>query len=315
MFKKILKEINKYNKIIILRHKNPDYDAYGSQLGLYYALKNAFPKKEIYVSGDENSNNLFEKKMDVLSSTDYLHSLVIVVDTSCKALMYDENYLLADMVCVLDHHENDPDVGDLVVIKSEYSSAAELVTEFLYENKIKITKESADCLYLGIVGDSNRFLYKGTTSNTFKMCELLIDAGADIINIYKIMQKDEKKEEKYFRGYILSSFKVNGRVAYNYVTKETRDKYHVSYSFSSRGCVGLLSNIEGVDAFINFTVADDNETVYVEFRSKEIPILNVAKKYDGGGHQLACGCRIKVGDDYLKIIKDVNEELDRYEHL
>ena len=316
MFKKILKEIVKYNKIIILRHKNPDYDAYGSQFGLQCALKNAYPKKEILVAGDDNQNNPTGRKMDELKSTDYLHSLVIVVDTSCKALMYDENYLLADKVCVLDHHDNDPDVGDLVIIKKDYSSAAELITEFLYKSNITITKEAADLLYLGIAGDSNRFLYRGTTSNTFKMCSILLDAGADIINIYKTMQKDEKENEKHFRGYILSNFKVEGKVAYNYVTKEVRKKYHVPDTFSSRGCVGLLAGISGVESFLNFTEADDDQgTVYVEFRSKDIPIIDIAKRHGGGGHMLACGCRIKIGDDYMKIVEEVNEEIKRYEHL
>ena len=314
MFKKILKEINRYNKIIILRHKNPDYDAYGSQLGLYEALKNAYPKKEIYVCGDDNQNNPFNKKMDQLNSTDYLNSLVIIVDTSCKALMFDENYMLADEIIVLDHHENEPDVGDIVITKSEYSSASELVTEFLTSVNIKITKQAADYLYLGIVGDSNRFLYRGTTSNTFKMVAELLDCGADIINIYKVMQKDEKENEKRFRGYILSSFKVKGKVAYNYVTKETRDKYHIPYTFSSRGCVGLLAGISNIEAFINFT-EDDEDLIYVELRSKDIPIIEVAKKHDGGGHSLACGCRIKIGEDYLKIVDEANEEINKYEHL
>ena len=315
MYKKILNEIIKHQKIIIIRHKNPDFDAYGSQLGLYYSLKNNFKDKDIYVAGDENDNNPFLKKMDILSLDDYKDALVIVVDTSTIALLNDDYYKNADKVVVLDHHNNEPELGDYTVVKSDYSSASEVVTEFLTESKLKITKESADALYLGIAGDSNRFLYRGTTSNTFKMCSVLLDASADIIEVYKMMQKDEAENEKRFRGYILSTFIIKDRVAYNYVSKEDRDKYGVSFSFSSRGCVNLLSGIKGVDAFINFTVADDNETVYVELRSKDIPILNVAKAHDGGGHNLACGCRINVGDDYMLIVDELNKEISNYEYL
>lgn len=311
MFKKIYNEIVKADKIIILRHKGPDYDAYGSQIGLYYSLKKKFPKKTIYVYGDENANNPFDKRMDNINKEDYTDSIVIIVDTSCAGLMIDENYKLAKKVIVLDHHDNIPEMGDITYMRSDYSSAAELVTEFLYKSKIAIPKEAADYLYLGIAGDSNRFYYRGTSSNTFKMASILIDSGADIQNIYKLMQKDEKENERHFRGYVLSNFKTYDKVAYCYISKDIRDEYGVSDSFASRGCVNLLSGIENIEAILNFTEGEDGSTVYVEFRSKNIPVMEIAKKYGGGGHLLACGCRIQVGDDYMNIVKEVNAEVSK----
>lgn len=54
MYKLIDKKIRKYERIIIHRHKNPDMDAIGSQAGLYYLIKENFPKKEVYMVGDSN---------------------------------------------------------------------------------------------------------------------------------------------------------------------------------------------------------------------------------------------------------------------
>lgn len=62
----ILEKINKYKKIIIHRHNNPDLDALGSQLGLQNAIKNTFPEKEVYVVGDMNKFS-FMGEMDIVS--------------------------------------------------------------------------------------------------------------------------------------------------------------------------------------------------------------------------------------------------------
>ena len=59
-FDLILNTIKEFKKIIIIRHKGPDYDAYGSQFGLYYALKENFKDKEILLDGDDNANNFYK---------------------------------------------------------------------------------------------------------------------------------------------------------------------------------------------------------------------------------------------------------------
>ena len=308
MFQKIHHEIKKHNKIIIMRHKSPDYDAYGSQLGLYYALKSAYPEKVILVDGDDNSNNIFNRTMDTVTIEDYKDSLTIIVDASSENMFNNDYYKYADKIAILDHHDNEPDFADYYIIKKEYSSASELIAEFLHDAKIPITKDAANALFIGIAGDSNRFLYKGTTSNTFKMAAILYDAGADITDDYNIMQREEKESDKRFRGFVLTNFKIKDRVAYIYISKEDREKYNVSDCFASRGTVNLLSGIENIDAFLNFTEMETGE-VNCEFRSKQIPILDVAKYYNGGGHALACGARIPLGYDYMEVVDKLIEIL------
>ena len=311
MLNKIYNEILNFNKIIIIRHRLPDFDAYGSQLGLYFSLKNKFKDKTILVDGDEAQINFFGKKMDSLTIDDYKDSLVISVDVSSLQMLVDEKVKYAKRVIIMDHHENDPDYGDLVLIKSDYSSASELITEFLYTNNIEIPKEAADSLYTGIVGDSNRFYYKGTSQNTFKMCSILVESGADILKCYKNMQKEESELEKKFKGLILSNFKIDGRVAYCYTDKETRNKYGIKGENASRMTVNLLSSIIGVEAFVNF-VEDDEGVIYTEFRSKNVPVVSVASFYGGGGHSLACGARLKPNEDILEVVKKLNKVVDDF---
>ena len=56
MIEKILKKIDEYECICLYRHVNPDYDAFGSQFGMYDLIQNTFENKEVYFAGDFSSD-------------------------------------------------------------------------------------------------------------------------------------------------------------------------------------------------------------------------------------------------------------------
>ena len=96
LLEKILNKIEEYERIVVYRHVSPDFDALGSQLGLYHFLKHNFPTKEIYKVGFTNvevGHNLFEE-MDTLSD-EFLKEkpfLAIVVDTATSKRVSDERF-------------------------------------------------------------------------------------------------------------------------------------------------------------------------------------------------------------------------------
>ena len=70
MFETLLPLIEKYNRIILHRHQNPDGDALGAQLGLYYLIKENYPEKEVFAVGDMNRRYAFMtegKEMDTVA--------------------------------------------------------------------------------------------------------------------------------------------------------------------------------------------------------------------------------------------------------
>ena len=56
MIEKILNKIDEYECICLYRHVNPDYDAFGSQFGMYDLIQNTFENKEVYFAGDFSSD-------------------------------------------------------------------------------------------------------------------------------------------------------------------------------------------------------------------------------------------------------------------
>ena len=53
MFEEIRRLIESHETIVLHRHRNPDGDALGSQIGLKHLILENYPGKRVYMLGDE----------------------------------------------------------------------------------------------------------------------------------------------------------------------------------------------------------------------------------------------------------------------
>jgi len=309
MYKEIINLIKKYETIIIHRHKNPDGDALGSQLGIKRLIELNYPNKAVYTVGDENTF-AYLGKMNVIKNDIYNGALAIILDVSVERLISDDRYKLADHVIVIDHHLNPADVGDTVYINSDFIACAEIVCDIAIKNNWKIDSIGATPLLTGLVTDSGRFLYPHTSSNSFKTAAYLIDNGADIQGVYDKLYTVKLNYTK-LKGYFLNNFKTTkNNVAYMKNDLSVKDKYDVSTFTVSRAMVNQMSGMEGINIWANFTM-DEEGTVQVELRSKKLPIVDIARKYGGGGHALACGCTLSSFEEADLVLNDLDELLEK----
>ena len=310
MYKKILDYIKQYDTIIISRHSKPDLDALGSQIGLCKALKNAYPEKEIYMVGDESIKYAFMGNMDVIEDAKYENALVIICDVAVKHMVSDDRYTLAKEVYVIDHHKNDCDVTSNHIVDTSRVAAAEFIAYLLLENNIEITPDSATALYGGLVTDSGRFLYGESLANTFEIASKLIACGANAKFIYDNIYV-ESLADKQMKNYFSNKVEFKEGVAYLKNDKEVFEMFPREFNDISRGMLSVMSGIEEIKIWLNFTYDVAKNAVIGEFRSRNVPIVDIAKKYGGGGHLLACGATIadwdmvdKVIDDFVSLLKE-----------
>ena len=307
MEREVYSLIKDFDSILIARHKNPDLDAYGSQFGLYYALKAKYPNKKIYAIGDDNNQNYFQE-LDKISDDIKKESLVFVLDTVAKQMLNEEDYLLHKKLVLIDHHQNIPDIEyDYYIRDVEASSTSEMVASFLLGLKIEINKESARALYMGIIGDTGRFMYNSTTPHTLKIASILLEKGIDIQDIHDQIYLENLENKKikaiFFNG--VEFTKKN--VAYKKNTQEFLDKYNLEANFVSRALISQMAGIEEVPVWANFTYDKKIDRILCEFRSRRYQVLDIAKQYGGGGHLYACGCSVKTWEEVDLIIKDINK--------
>lgn len=185
LLKEIIVEIEKTTSIVILRHRKPDPDALGSQLGLKELIKSTYPEKEVYAIGDMPDNLKYIGEMDEISLETFHQSLVIVTDCSTPRLINCPFEVNIDEVIKIDHHPNVTPYGKICYVDTTAASASEIMVEFAFDNEtpFQMNKTAANIIYAGIIGDTGRFLYPSTTSKTFSLVSKLIQYEVDIAGI------------------------------------------------------------------------------------------------------------------------------------
>ncbi|MDE5715251.1 MAG: bifunctional oligoribonuclease/PAP phosphatase NrnA [Anaeroplasmataceae bacterium] len=309
MIKQLFKKIKAYDTIIIHRHSRPDLDALGSQRGLALVLKHAYPSKKIYMVGDMSERYAFLGEMDEIDASLYQNSLVIITDVAVSHMVSDERYKLAKEVFIIDHHKNASDITQNVICDSSKVACAELIAEILLEKKYFIPKDAATALYGGIVTDSGRFQYGETTGKTLYIAGKLLDLGADKDFIYKNLYTESLKERQLKNWFAARFETTKSGVAYLKNGPEIFKKFDVDFFNISRGMVSVMAGIKEISIWCNFTYDIANNKVVGEFRSREISIVHIAKKYGGGGHDLACGATLNSFEEADLVIKDFDRLL------
>ena len=306
MFEKIIALIEKYDKIIIHRHQKPDGDALGSQLGLLGIIRDNYPEKQVYAVGDMTPRYAFmaETPMDEIDDSVYEGALAIILDTSAKELICDSRYTSAAATARLDHHLFVEKIADEEVTDSSFESCCGLVAAMAMEAGLSVSAASAKALYTGMITDSGRFRYSSTTANTFRVAAFLIDKGFDTADIYRNLYSDELFFIQLRAKFVLRINVTPDRVGYIYTTKEEAAEYGADSFTLSRGMVNVMSEVKGIDSWVNFTETESG--VLCEIRSSLYNINPIAVKYGGGGHQMASGATLKDREEAMSLLEDLN---------
>ena len=305
MFETILQAIKQYDRIIIHRHTKPDGDAIGSQTGLKLILKENFPGKEIYAVGDAPGRYAFiaDSSPDTVTDAQYEGALAIILDTGAAALISDDRYRLAAATARMDHHIFCEKIADAEVIETSYESCCGLVADFARESGLRLTPAAAKALYTGMITDSGRFRYDSTTAHTFDVASYLMEQRFDTADIYRNLYVDDYENVKLRARFILKIQLTDNRVAYIYTTKEEVKESGADIFAISRGMVGTMSDLRGVDIWVNFT--ETEEGVLCELRSSRFNINPIAVKYGGGGHAKASGATVKDRETAMQMLADL----------
>ena len=311
MYKKFLKTIKRYDTIVIARHIGVDPDALCSQLALRDAIRLNFPEKKVIAIGTGSQKFAHIGKLDKLEKVD--NALLIVTDTPDKrridsAVLSDFSYIVK-----IDHHPFVEDFGGLEIINDQASSACEIIMELLIQMKLALNSSIAELLYMGLVSDSNRFLFDSSTSHLFSLISYYLDKYPfDLSKCYQKLYLRPLNEVR-LEGYISLNMTVteNG-LGYIPITDAIIQKYGVD-SASAGNMINNFNFIKEVLVWVTMTEDVKNDQIRISIRSRGPVINQVAEKYHGGGHKFASGVRVKTMEEAMKIIDDLEQVLIEYQ--
>lgn len=314
LFKKIFKEIKKYNTIVIARHIGADPDALGSQFALKDVIKKLYPEKTIYTVGNPASRFKFMGELKKIEEElDYSKALLIVLDTpDLKRIDGINNIDEYGYVIKIDHHPIVDKFGDIEIIDENACSTCQVLLEILLANKIKLDEEIGKNLFLGIVSDTDRFLHDYTSQKTFELVSKLIKyTNIDFTSYYSLLYM-RPLEEIRFQGYIYQNMKVtkNG-VASIKITEDIMKEYSVDTA-SAGNMINDLKNVDGILIWVFFTEDKKSNLIKMNLRSRGPYINELAAKYGGGGHKYASGAKLESWIQVDNMLKELEELAKEY---
>lgn len=312
IYKAIYKQIKKFDTIVIARHIGPDPDALSSSIALRNVILNTFPNKKVYAVGSSASRFKYLGILDKFNEEMYENSLLIVVDTPDKKRVDSVEPDKFTYKIKIDHHPFIEKFCDLEWIDDEASSAAQMIIELIFNTKLKMSKEAAEKLFIGVVSDTNRFLYSYTTPKTFSLISKLIkETSLDFTSLYEPLYLRPLKEVK-FQSYITDNMIVteNG-LAYIKITDEVLNEYGVDAA-TAGNLVTNFNYIEEIIVWVIFSYDKENNVIRSSIRSRGPVINEIASHFGGGGHIYASGARMQSFSEADELVKELDEACKKY---
>lgn len=305
--KQLLSLISAHDMIILHRHSNPDGDALGSQIGLKHIIMENFPGKQVYMTGDEAGRYGFmaDSVMDEVPDNLFPEALCIILDTSAPHLISDDRYKQAKALCRIDHHLFCGQIAPVEVLDSSFESCCGLITSLCMECGLRLNHAAATALYTGMVTDSGRFRYDSTNARTMRCAAFLLEHEIDTNEIYRNLYASDFDQLLLRAQYTLKIRFTPCRVAYVYTTAEELAQTGADEFTISRGMVNVMSDIRGVDIWVNFT--ETQRGVLCELRSSVYNINPIAVQYGGGGHAKASGATLPDRETAMRMLADLDE--------
>ncbi len=307
MFEAVLDCIKEYDTIIIHRHSRPDGDAMGSQIGMKNIILENFPEKKVYTVGDSTKffGFLPDSTMDQIPDSAFEGALCLLLDFAASPLASDERYKLAAKTARIDHHIYCETFTDVEVVDSSFESCCGMVTAFAVESGLKINETAGVALYTGMLTDSGRFRYDSVSPRTFRLAAELVGTGFDTNELYRNLYSDEFEGKLLKAKFTLKVQFTENKVAYIYTTREELKELGADEFSVSRGMVGTMADVKGVDIWVNFT--ESEEGVLCELRSSRFNINPIAVKYGGGGHAKASGATVPDRETAMAMLSDLDK--------
>ena len=314
IYKQIFKVIKKYDTIVIARHIGADPDALGSQFALKEIILKTFPNKKVYAVGNPASRFKFFGNNERIDNIDTTKGLLIVLDTPDIKRIDGVSLNNFEYVIKIDHHPIIDKYANIELIDDDSCSTSQLILEFIFNNKIEINKEIGEKLYLGIVGDTDRFLHDYTSPKTFSLVtRLLEETNIDFTSLYKVLYQRPISEIR-FEGYIYQNLTLteNG-VAYIKITDRKLKEFGVD-SAAAGNMINDLKFVNEIIVWVFLTEDIKSNLIRANIRSVGPYINDVATIFGGGGHKYASGVKLKTWDDSDKLINELDELVKNYKN-
>jgi phosphoesterase RecJ-like protein len=304
--KEISKLFSSTENILLICHINPDGDAVGAQLAMYYYLRAAGKNVSMlspnylqeflkWMEGTGEINIFIRDRKKCINLIREAGLIILLDFNKANRLGEAEEYVMSASApkVIIDHHLDPSDLGSLIISEPTFCATSELVWELIreIEGKPFTGGPFAEAVYTGIITDTGNFEHGSYTPDTMRIIADLLEQGVEKERILNLVYNNFSADRMKLQGFALNERMVvlpEYKTAYIFLSKDDLKKYnHVKGD--TEGFVNLPLSIKGI-VFTAMFIEKDG-FIKLSFRSKgNFPSNEIAADYFfGGGHCNASG--------------------------
>jgi len=303
-------------EVLLVTHQNPDGDGIGSMLALYMFLKKKGKKVRMAMKDEVPYSYNFLPEVEKIEKLPVSHNFNLAVVLDASGMHRVDAPVYADEYMRIDHHMDGVSESENDYVDPHAASTTVVVGRILRAwDEECIDKDIATCLYTGLLTDTGSFKHNNVNEEAFEFARYLVSKGIDPSHIASMVFERNKPAAIHLLNMSLSTLQMDygGRIASLVVSREFIESTGAREE-DTEGFVSFARSIEGVEVAFIIIQREDRKTWRVSLRGKgKINVQVIAKKFGGGGHRDAAGCRIE-GDEQTvksKLIHAIKEEIQK----
>ncbi len=299
--------------IIIMGHRNPDFDAIGACVGAARLAMCATAGKgtdirivmnrscaDFRICAEHLGNHAIYDDLfvDAPRALDLVRSdsLLIMVDVNNVNIVEAPEVVrnVAD-IAIIDHHRQF-EVFDFAPVLSYIhptaSSASELIAEMIEQSAFaeQLRKEEATLLLAGIMLDTKNFTHS-TGAQTFSAVHYLYEKGAHT-NITRLFFYESLDELITASDFGSRTRIYRDRIAITWLSPDQSRAENINERVAAAKAADRLLTVRGIDA--SFALVNIGDAVSISARSGDaINVQIIMEKLGGGGHFDMAGAQLK----------------------
>lgn len=316
------KKLTTSKDLIITTHINPDGDAIGSVLGIYFYAIAKGVNAQVILPSPVTFNLLYlEGSADCQVFDPSEHNEIIINAEDILILDLNDLDRLKELgeaisnseanITVIDHHREPKDFANNYLVDTEVSSTGELIYDLITtDEEYEFSSSAANALYCAVMTDTGSFRFPRTNSKVHRMVADLIDAGADPVRAYEEVYNQQSLAGLRLLGNAFANLELFHKGEFSMMNIRTSD-FEKSQSTENdiEGFVEKTLSVKGTKVGVLMTEVEERDEIRCSFRSKEnYDVRSIASSLGGGGHLNAAGARV-TGRNFEELKKAIIEKV------
>lgn len=292
--------IAKSKNILLFAHSGPDGDTAGSVLAFKDYLV-SIGKEATIACVDPIPSFLDTLTDETFSLPQDLDFSVFDAAIGCDSVERGFQKILPELsektvTAIIDHHPDITTKADIVIIDAKRSSTCEIIYEYLASQNIRISKNIATYLMIGILSDTGNFQHANTSSRVMEISSDLMKKGASVSKIIEATFANKKLSTLKLWGRAFEKARINptNGLITTVLTLEDIEECHATTEDIGQ-VASILNTVPGT-RFSLVLSERDNGIIKGSLRSEEykgVDVSEIAHQFGGGGHKLASGFEVK----------------------